>query len=297
MGDAEHRARETVEQIFKCGKGFDVEVIRGFVEHEHVGSGHEESGELQSATFATREISDRRPLRLRAEAEFLAQLRCGELATFAEIHPFGNTLHGFEQSPRGIQLLEVLTQICRFHRDAGDEFADVRLDVAEQHADERCLARTVHSDDADAIPGPHIPGLPAQEQGVPNGEIGVVQFEHRFPEACAGEAEQLDAVSRRRFTVDKLIRGIDAELRLRGSCRCSATQPGQLLSQEIPTTCILRAGLSRALGLGKHVCAVPALVFLDRTIHDFPHAITDLVEEPTVMCDDDDGKIPSRFQV
>ncbi len=68
----------------------------------------------------------------------------------------------------------------------------------------------------------------------------------------------------------------------------TATQPGELLLDELLAALLGGAGLALALRLGQHERRVAALVGVDHAVVDLPRRLADLVEEPAVVGDDDE---------
>ena len=74
----------------------------------------------------------------------------------------------------------------------------------------------------------------------------------------------------------------------------TATQPGQLLADEVLPAASRRPRLALALGLGQHERRVAALVGVDHAVVDLPRRLADLVEEPAVVGDDDQRATAGR---
>ena len=124
-----------------------------------------------------------------------------------------------------------------------------------------------------------------------------MNFIDSLSEARISEGEQLDLVSGRRLRGDQLIRRIDTKLGLRGACRCSTAQPGELLANQHVAPLLGDRGLTHALGLGEHVGAVAAVVFLDSAVDYLPHVLAYLIKEPAIMGDDKQAQARARLEV
>ncbi|SIC40627.1 30S ribosomal protein S5 [Mycobacteroides abscessus subsp. abscessus] len=79
VADHHQGARPAVQQVLHLLQRFDIQVIGGLVEQQHVRFGHEHARQLQPAAFATGEVSDRGALARGAEPEHLGDLRSREL--------------------------------------------------------------------------------------------------------------------------------------------------------------------------------------------------------------------------
>ena len=97
VADDHERARPTVEQVLEAGEGVDVQVVGGLVQHQHVGLGHQEPGELQPSPLAAGELPDRGPLPRGREAEPLQHRRRGELQ-LAQPHVLRHRLGGLQHA-------------------------------------------------------------------------------------------------------------------------------------------------------------------------------------------------------
>ena len=51
MADQEYRSFIVGEQFFKQVQGVDVQVVRGFIQHQHIGWPGEQPGEQQTVAF------------------------------------------------------------------------------------------------------------------------------------------------------------------------------------------------------------------------------------------------------
>src|SRR4029078_9810589 len=105
---------------------------------------------------------------------------------------------------------------------------------------------------------------------------------HRLPETGAGKSHQFEAVPRWRFLGDERVRGVDAEPRLRGSCGRPATQPRELLAEQVGAACIAGGLHPLTFGAGENVSRVAALVRMHVAAGDLPGRGAYLVEEPPV---------------
>ena len=108
----------------------------------------------------------------------------------------------------------MLREIRGLDRDASDELALCKLDLALQHANEGGLAGAVGAEHTNSLTGTDIPVEALNEQLVAGLQLTVMHFVDSLAQARIGEGEQLDLVSGRRLRRDQLVRRINAELRL-----------------------------------------------------------------------------------
>ena len=168
----------------------------------------------------------------------------------------------------------------------------VGLEVAGEEGEQRRLAGTVHAHDPDAVAGTQPPGHVREQHPLAAAQVDVLDVEHVLAEPLGGEPLQLEPVTRWRHVVDERVRGIDAELRLRGPRRRAASQPGQLLAHQVLPPGLGGAGLSLPLRLGQHVRRVTAVVLVDDGVVDLPRPVAHRVEEPAVVGDHHERRRP-----
>ncbi len=295
MGDHDHRAGPAVEEVLQLGQGLDVEVVGGLVEEEDVGLVHQQAQDLQPAALPAGEVADRRPLLLLGEAELLAQLARRHLAALAEVDAVADALDGLQDPQGGVEFADLLGEVGQLDGLADDDLARGGLGLAlgagglGEGAQQGGLAGAVDADEADAVAGAEVPGE-VLEEGLGAGLDGdVFQVEDGLAEAGVGEAHQLRLVARRRDVGDEFVGGLDAVARLGGAGGGAAAQPGELLAHQVLPLDLFGGGDAFAFGAGEDVVAVAALVLEDLAALDVPHAGADLVEEPAVVGDADEG--------
>ena len=312
MGDDHEGAGEGVEDVLDGGQGVGVQVVGGLVEQEHIGLGHEQAQELEPAALPAADLPDPGPGALTGEAQALDELGRRHLLV-PDDDPLPHHGHGLDdaQVRERVELVGGLGQ--GGHLDglaAGDAALSGLLDAFEQ-AQQGGLAGTVDADDADALAGREPPGDAAQDlplgrlagvsgrPGVAHGDV--LQVEDLLAQAGGGHGGQGHGVARGRHVGDEGLGGIDAEAGLGGAGGGAATQPGQLLAQEVLPLDGGHGGLAGALGPGQDVGGVPAVVGLDAAGHlgapaagvdagdDLPHVGADGVQEPAVVGNGDQG--------
>lgn len=151
------------------------------------------------------------------------------------------------------------------------------------------MPAAVDADQADAVAGAELPGQVLEQHLGPGLDGDVLQVEDGLAEPGGGELHQLAGVTRRGHVGDQLVGRLDAVAGLGGAGRGAAAQPGQLLAHEVLPLGLLGGGAPLALGPGEDVVAVAALVLVDVAALHVPHAGADLVEEPAVVGDADEG--------
>ena len=107
-----------------------------------------------------------------------------------------------------------------------------------EQAKQRGLAGAVGAEQTHPVAGAEAPGLIAQDVGGADGrgERHVFDVVHLLAQARCRELLQREPIAGRRLIGDQGVRGVDAELGLAGARGSPASQPGELLAQEILTT-------------------------------------------------------------
>lgn len=142
-------------------------------------------------------------------------------------------------------ILAELTQPKRaspFHR------ARRRAQLTGQQTQQSGLAGPVDADDSDAIPGPDRPIQPIEQGATLDRVAELMQVEDILAQPAHGEFAKLDGVTRLGNVSDQLVGSIDAELRLGGARWRAATQPSQLLAQQVLTASLIGGSLPNPLG-------------------------------------------------
>ena len=159
----------------------------------------------------------------------------------------------------------------------------VGASVPGQQLQQRRLAGPVDADDPDAIAGSEPPGRTRQQHLVPASEVDVFHVDDVLAQPLGGEPLEFQSITRRGYVVDECVRRVDAELRLRGSGRSAASQPGQLLAHQILPTYLRRSRLPLAFGLGQHKGGVPAFIHVNVAVMNLPGPLANLIEEPAIV--------------
>ena len=187
MGDHHERACEGVQQVLECSEGFNVEVVRGLVENQHVGFAHQQPSQLQTAALAAGEVADRGPLSVGAETEPLGQLRGAQCAAIGQFHMPGDVLDGLQQAPLWVEFIELLGEQCGLDGRADAHAASVGRQLPGDHRGQRALARTVATEDRHSVAGAQAPGQVFEHRPFAAANGHVVQVHHASTQPRTGE--------------------------------------------------------------------------------------------------------------
>ena len=301
MRDHHQGAGPTVQHVLDRSQGVGVQVVGRLVQQQHVRSLEQQPQELQPAAFAAGQLPDRRPGPFPAEAEPLQQLGGGQLLAADLRGPADRLgrLRGPHPLDRG-ELCQVLAEQTGLDGLAPPYPAGGGRQLAGEHPQQGGLAGPVRAQDADPVAGPEPPGDPVQHGPVAEREAGILQVEHVLAQPGGGQPAQRHVVPGRRFVGDQFGGGLDPEPRLAGPGRRAATQPGQLLAQQVLPAALGSGGDPAALGPGQHIGGVATLVALHLAVVHLPGAVADLVQEPPVVGDHRQAgaaRRPARLQV
>ena len=148
MADDDDAARERLEARLERPQRVDVEVVGGLVEEQDVAARLEQLGEVDAVALAARQRPDELLL-VRAtevEAGHVGPGRDLAGADLDDLDALGDLLeHGLV----GAQLVALLVDVAQHDRVADLDRAGVRLLLADEHPEQRRLARPVRPDDPD----------------------------------------------------------------------------------------------------------------------------------------------------
>ena len=123
---------------------------------------------------------------------------------------------------------------------------------------------------------------------------GILEFNDNAPLALLGEGHELNFVARCGNIRNECLSGLDAVARLRGSRRCTAAQPRELLARQILAALLHGIGLPGSLSAGESPVIVTALVRINHAIVNLPRGRGNGVEEPAIVGDNDDRQLAGK---
>ena len=129
----------------------DVEVIGRLVEDEEVGVPHEHRAQIESTTLTTTELIDVAMLLLGWEEEVLQELRCRELLTPSHRDDLGYLSSDIDYLHLLIKLQSLLRIVAESHGLTDVEPSTIRRYLPHEQLEERALARTIISHDAQLL--------------------------------------------------------------------------------------------------------------------------------------------------
>ena len=150
VADEQQRAGELRQLRLEELERLEIQIVGGFVEHEHVGGPREQPREQQAVALAARQRLYRRTRPLRGKQEV------GQVA----VHVTGPSVDGdaavavtdgVEDRRLGIQLLALLIVVSDLDVHARPDLAGVGLDFPEEQSQQRRLARAVRPDEAHPV--------------------------------------------------------------------------------------------------------------------------------------------------
>ena len=150
MAYHQHGARVVRQQLLQQFERLGIEVVRRFVEHEHVRGLEEESRKEQSGPLAAGEQPYRNTGPLRREEEVL-QVAVHMAGPAIDRDPVVAVGDGVDDRAVGVEPLARLIEVDNLEPRAGANLSRGRLELAEQAADERGLSAAIRPDDADAV--------------------------------------------------------------------------------------------------------------------------------------------------
>ena len=150
VGDHDQRTGVIHEDVLQDVESLGVEIVRRFVEHQHVGGLGEESGEEETVTFAAREHLGLGASAGRVEKEVLqvadhvarAALDRDRIAVSSEVLSDGLIV---------VDLLAHLVEVDDFHLRTELQDTGGGRQLAEEHLDQSGLAGAVGADEADLV--------------------------------------------------------------------------------------------------------------------------------------------------
>jgi hypothetical protein len=186
------------------------------------------------------------------------------------------------------ELGEILRELGDLHRLAGLHAAGGGADAPRDQGEQGRLPGAVAAQDAGALAGRDAPGDVVEDGAAAELDARVDDVDDVLAEPRRRQLRELDRVAGGRLVLDQLVRGVDAELRLRRARGRSAAQPRELLLHEVLP---LRLGRGRhpvALDALQDVGGVAALERLHLPVVHLPRARAHRIQEPPVVRDGDE---------
>ncbi|KAF1858260.1 hypothetical protein Lal_00014761 [Lupinus albus] len=287
--DDHHAAREFQQRVFQRAQGFDVQVVRRFVQQQHVAALEQRLGQVQAAAFAAGQVADQFLLigALEVEAAEIGARRHLEAADGQHVGAPGDVLeHGLV----GREAVARLVDERDLRGLADDDFAAVRLFDPRDHAEQRRLAGAVRADDADDRARRHGERQVVDQQAVAERFRHVLELDDFVAEAFRdGDEDLLRLVALLVFVFGQFVEAGETRLRLGLACLRILARPFQFFRQRFLARGFRRLFLLQAgfflLQPGRVIAlpgdAVAAVQFQD--------PFGGVVEEVAVVGNADDG--------
>ena len=289
MADQEQRAFVGLQQLFEQFEGFDVEVVGRFVENQHVGRLGEQAGEQQAVALAAGQRTDRRPRPFRREQEVF-EVADDVLAGAADLDVIRARRNHVGQRRVRIELGTELVEVGDFHLRALAHDAGIRLQLAEDEAEQRRLAGAVGADQADLVATLDAGGKVAHDLALAISLVDMLQLGDQLAALVAGIELQIDLAHPLAAGLafgTQLVETLDAEYRTRAPGLDPLADPHLLFLEQL-----VGAGIGQRL-LVQH--GFLALLVLRETAGktgqlaavEFDDAGAHAVEEGTVVGDEE----------
>ena len=279
--DAAVELRQVFLEDFQRG---DVQVVGRLVKDEEIGLGHQHHGQIEPAAFATAQLGDVLLLVLRREQEVVEPGHGGIVVFLVKIDVFRHIAHGINHAFALVKVHPFLAVMGKFHRLADFEVAAVGLDDVEQQFDERGLAHTVVTHDAQLlVAGKRVVEI-VQDHLVTVALVHMVGREDFLADVGALHVQfHLPVVAALLGAFLQVIEGVDAVLCLVGACLRLAAHPVQLGAQQVAGPFHLGILGLDALGALFQVVVVVAAVGEDAVLVHLQDAVADVVQEVAVV--------------
>ena len=176
VADDHDAAGKFEQRVFQRAQGFHVQVVRGFVQQQHVAALHQGFGQVQATAFTAREHADFLLLVRAVEIEAPAVGAAGhlEFAHGDDVQPARNVFpHGFIVG----QVFAALIHKGHLHGFADADFAAVGLLFACDKPEQCGFARTVGADDAHNRARRHFEAEVVDQQAVAKGFADVFELD------------------------------------------------------------------------------------------------------------------------
>ena len=188
MGDDQHGAGVFEQRVFQRTQGFHVQVIRRFVQQQHVAALDQRLGEVQATAFTTGQVAHLLLLVLAVEIE-AARISSRSHLEFAHVDDVQAARDVF---PHGLFVAQCVTRLVHeghLHGLANDDFTAVRLFLAGDQLEQRGLTRTVGADDADDGAGRDVHVELVDQHTVAKTLADVLELDHLAAQAVGHRNE------------------------------------------------------------------------------------------------------------
>ncbi|KAF1049442.1 MAG: hypothetical protein GAK34_02062 [Delftia tsuruhatensis] len=289
MGDHQHRARVLQQRIFQRAQRFHVQVVRGFVQQQHVAALDQRLGQVQAAALAAGEVADLLLLVLSVEVEAACVGARGhlELADVDDVQPARDVFpHRLVVGQRVTRLLH----IGHLDRLAHDDFAGIGLLTPRDQLEQRGLAGAVGADDADDGASGDVHGQVVDEHAVAKALGDVVELDDLRAQALGhGNEDFLGFIALLVFEIAQFLEARDTGLGLGLAALGVLANPLQFLLQGLGTGFLaLLLGLQAVLLLDQPL-GVVALVGNAVATVQFQDPLGSVVQEVAIVGDGHHG--------
>src|SRR5690606_40944 len=176
--DDEDVAGEFEQGILERAQGFDVEIVGGLVEEQHIAALQQGLGEVQASTFAARQRADQLLLVLALEVE-AAEVGARLDFDSVDVEDVGAAGNFLEYVVIAFELLAALVDIGDLDGLPAGDLALVGLLHAHDHLEQGRLAGPVGADDADDRAMRHDKTEVVDEQAIAERLADVPEFHDR----------------------------------------------------------------------------------------------------------------------
>ena len=150
MADEKHRAPVLLQQLLEQLQRVDVQVVGGFVQHQHIGGQGEQPGQQQAVALATGQGAHRAVGAFGSEQE-VAQVAHDMLAGAVDLDPLAAWADGVGQGGVQVQSGAHLVEVGHLQLRAPPNAALGGFGLPQDEPQEAGLARPVGADQADLV--------------------------------------------------------------------------------------------------------------------------------------------------
>ena len=180
MADQEQRAGVILQQLFEQFEGFDVEVVGGLIEYQHIGRTAEQAREQKTVALTARERFHQRPDPLRRKQK-IAQITDDVFSRTIDLDEITTLADGIAEGGIFIQCGTELVEVRDLEFGAQARLPVVGLQLSHDEFQQRGLAGAIGADQADLVPAQQPAGEILDDGPAAIGFGNVLQFRHQFP--------------------------------------------------------------------------------------------------------------------